>query len=377
MSTPNQLSIANVVQISVANPPAGLAAYKINNLALFTKEAPIVAIVDYAIYLDPQSVGVDWGVGSEAYAQAVAIFSQSPNILDGGGALIIVPMAGGDTLTTTLAAMQKKIFFGGVIYGGYAPVDGELTAAATAFQAAQVMLFASQYLTASMNGGGVFQLISAALQTYTRMLLYTVGATQARLMAAAYASRAMSVNFEGSNTTITMHLKDLVGIIPDPGIDQTILNTASTIGVDLYTYIGPLAKVWSSGGNTFYDQVYGTLWLIFSLRVAGFNALAQSPTKVPQTEPGMSLLRNAYATVLQQAVTNGFSAPGAWNSPQLFGNPDDLRASVLQRGFYIYSAPVNLQSQTARAARQAPLIQIALKLAGAIHSTSVIVYINP
>lgn len=377
MPSANQLSIANVVTVSVANPPAGLSAYKINNLAYFTKEEPIVSITNYAIYLDPEDVATDWGVGSETYQAALKIFAQEPNILDGDGALIICPMDVADTLTTMLAKIGALIFFGGALYGGYAPNDAEILAGANAFQAAKKMLFASQNLATSMDGGGIFNTIQAANLSYCRMLLYTVGAVDARLMACAYASRAMSVDFSGSNTTLTMHLKDLVGVTPDPGITQTILNTCGTIGVDVYVYVGPLPKVFTSGGNTFYDQVYGTLWLIFALQVAGFNALATTFTKVPQTEPGMSIIRNAYIGVCQLAVTNGFVAPGSWNSPQLFGNPDSLRKNILERGFYVYSAPVNQQPQVDREDRKAPLVQIALKLGGAIHSTSVIVYINP
>lgn len=373
----NRLAITNVVNITVANPPAGLQDYRINNLALFTKEVPLVSITTFAIYLDPAAVATDWGTNSETYAQAVAIFSQSPNILDGGGRLIVAPMQSGDTLTTMLASIGAQIFFGGSICGGYAPNDAELIAAATAYQAAKKLLFISQNATAALDGGGVFNIISAADEAYARLLLYTVGTTQARLFAAAYAGRAMCVDFSGSNTMLTMHMKALVGITPDPGITQTILNTCETIGADVYTYIGPLPKVFSTGGNTFYDQIYGTLWLVFALQVSVFNAIATTFTKIPQTEQGMSILRNAVTAVLQQAVVNGFSAPGAWNSPQLFGNPEELRESVLLHGWYVWSESVVLQSQAQREQRVAPLIQAAVKLAGAVQSANVVVYLNP
>ncbi len=374
----NRLSITNVVNISVANPPAGLQDYRINNLALFTKEAPAVEIdTDFVIYLDPAAVEADWGANSETYAQAVAIFSQTPNILDGGGRLIVVPMESGDTLTTTLAAISQQVFFGAAIYGGYAPLDAELLAAAQAFQAAKKMLFVSANSAATLDGGGLFNQIQAANLSYARMLLYTIGATQARLFAAAYAGRALCVEFEGSNTMLTMHMKDLIGIVPDTGITQTILESCKTIGADVYCYIGPLPKVFSTGGNTFFDQVYGTLWLVFALQVSVFNAIATTFTKIPQTEPGMAILRNAVTSVLQRAVTNGFAAPGAWNSPQLFGDPNALRENVLLYGWYVYNQPVNQQSQTQREERIAPLIQAALKLAGAVQEANVIVYLNP
>lgn len=91
----------------------------------------------------------------------------------------------------------------------------------------------------------------------------------------------------------------------------------------------------------------------------------------------MATLKNAYLGVLNQSVTNGFVAPGTWNSPQLFGNAADLRRCVLSYGYYIYSQPVAQQAQQARAQRVAPLVQIAIKFAGAIQSSDVLVFFNP
>ena len=131
-----------------------------------------------------------------------------------------------------------------------------------------------------------------------------------------------------------------------------------------------------SGTNTFFDRVYNLLWFNGALQVAGFNYLAQTNTKIPQTEAGMDGLKGAYRNVCEQAVTNGYLAPGTWTSSTLFGVPADLIANVAQRGYYIYSVPLSQQSQTNRAARQASLCQIAAKEAGAIQSSNIIVNIN-
>jgi hypothetical protein len=112
------------------------------------------------------------------------------------------------------------------------------------------------------------------------------------------------------------------------------------------------------------------------LQIAGFNFLAQSSTKVPQTEQGMDGLKSAYRNICEQAITNQYGAPGTWNSSTSFGNQGDFLANISQRGYYIYSTPISRQSQAAREERQAPLVQIALKEAGAIHSSAVIVYVN-
>ena len=157
---------------------------------------------------------------------------------------------------------------------------------------------------------------------------------------------------------------------------QTILNEATACGADVYLSLQGDSCVFTSGANSFYDQVYNQLWFSGALQVAGFNFLAQTGTKVPQTESGMDGLKGAYRAVCQQAVVNGYSAPGSWTSPVTFGNGTQLIQNISQVGYYIYSSPVALQLQTARAARQAPLVQIALKQAGAIQSSAVVVYIN-
>jgi hypothetical protein len=197
------------------------------------------------------------------------------------------------------------------------------------------------------------------------------------VMMASYAGRALSTNFSGSNTTQTMNLKQLQGVQPDPTMTQTIQNLATAAGADTYVSLQGDSAVLCAGANTFFDQVYGTQWLVGALQVSGFNFLAQASTKVPQTESGMDGLKGAYRVVCQQAIINQFGAPGSWNSSTLFGNPADLVSNVLQVGYYIYSLPINQQLQANRVARQAPLVQIALKLAGAIQSSTVIVTINP
>lgn len=375
MST-TSLSITNFVNVSIATPPLGLSEYAINNLLIFTKETPVVGQGSFSVYLNPQAVANDWGTGSEVYQMANLIFSQSPNILAGNGVLIIATLGGSEALAAGIARLQPLIFFGGVLWAGYAPPDAEILAAAAVVQASSTLLFAPDNNTAAVGGGGVFATIQSESLTYTRCLLYTLGAQQARFFAAAYAGRAMSTDFDGSNTTQTMHAKDLAGVAPDTGITQTLLMTCETVGADVYTVFGPLAKVFSTGGNTYFDQIYGQTWLQFALQVAGFNALATTSTKVPQTEPGMAVLRNAYIGVLNQGVNNGYLAPGSWNSSELFGDPVALVRNILQIGWYLYSQPVNQQTQTARIARQAPLVQIAAKLAGAIQSSNVIVNIN-
>ncbi|AWI10311.1 DUF3383 family protein [Ereboglobus luteus] len=387
-----EIDITNVIQIDVSTPPAGLSSYNINNLAYFTKETPINAPdAGYAVYLTPSAVASDWGTNSAVYKASVAIFSQSPNILTGGGAFIVILMEDAELLATAIERTKNLVYYSGILTGfdpwvtansdAETPVVAdydEAIAASNAVQSVNKILFLASPELDALGSNGIFAQIKAANNTHTRMLLYTVenASVNHRLMAAAYAGRAMSTNFSGSNTTATMHLKDLATITPDPLINETVITDCRRIGPDVYVNIAGLPKVFASGANDYFDNVYNLNWFKGAMEVAGFNVLATTSTKVPQTEPGMSLLKGAYRLVCEQALANGFISPGSWNSPELFGDPESLRRNVLERGYYIYSQPVNEQPQADREARKAPLIQIAIKFAGAIHSTNLIIYIN-
>jgi hypothetical protein len=326
-------------------------------------------------------------VGSETYQQAVNIFSQRPNPLSGGGQLVVYAGSGGQTLLQMIEALQPSIFFGLALYAGYNPINSEVEAAASYMQSQGLGLGVTSYLTTDAQAGGLFVAIRNASQNFAFCFYYGIGTdgssvgsyAAARIAGAAYFGRLYSTNFDGSNTTSTMQMKDLVNVEPDPTVTQTVLTLLQNLGVDCFSSIAGLPKVFSFGGASgayFADNTYNLEWLTFALEVALFNVIAETNTKIPQTERGVALLKDAIIQVLNQAVVNGYIAPGTWNSPDTFGDPAVLDANVLQLGYYVYSQPVSQQSETARAARQAPLIQVAIKLAGAIHTVSCIVNIN-
>ncbi len=212
------LDLTNVINVSVTQVPTGLGNYNINNLGLFTTESPINGALtnSYGVYVSPTAVGVDWGTGSEAYAQAVAVFSQQPNILAGDGVLLIFPMNGGETLQQAVDRCVPLVFFCGIISNAY-PASGNMVALSTDIQSyGNKILFLPS--TTSGDIAGAFTSIKAASNYATRCLYNSVSALQARLFAASAAGRGLSVDFSGSNTALTMNLKQLAGITPDEGI---------------------------------------------------------------------------------------------------------------------------------------------------------------
>jgi len=373
------LPITDVLTVSVSQAPAGIGAFNTSNIGLITREnfGANFGDLGYKIYQEPTTVGQDFGTDSVTYAMAVAIFSQKPNILAGGGKLIVMPFSDDmETVTAAITRLSSLVqFFGVLVTEAVQPAD--LLTAADLIQDDNKIGFWPFVVQADIQSGGTADQLRTGSLDQNRALYYGSGVElDGFKLAAAYASRALSVDFSGSNTTITMHLKDLVGIQPDPTLTPTILSLAQAAGADVYASFQGVPKVFTAGANGFFDRVYNRIWFVSSIQIAGFNILAETSTKIVQTEQGLDVLKGAYRRVCEQAVANQYAAPGEWDDPNRFGNIADFDRNIEERGYYIYSQPVSQQDPTARAARQAPLVQIALKEAGAIHSAAVIVNIN-
>lgn len=311
-----------------------------------------------------------------------ALMTITSNTLADSSATAITPTvvttiigSAAETIDQAILRTDSLVQYFGIMSAEVIPQATMLLAAAVVQSLNKIMLVVS-YTTADIAPGGMLDLLRSGGFTQTRGLFYDDVLATALTFMAAYAGLGFSTVYLGSNTTQTMHLKTLSTIQPDPNLTQNLLQQALAAGADTYPSLQGVAKVFCSGANDFFDNQVNIQWLVGALQVAGFNYLATTNTKIPQTESGMDGLKGAYRNVLQQAAANQFLAPGSWTSPVTFGNQANLIANIAQLGYYIYSQPVAQQAQTARVARQAPLIQIAIKYAGAIQSSSVIVYVN-
>ncbi len=219
--------------------------------------------------------------------------------------------------------------------------------------------------------------LQAAGDKKTRPMAYslsgTIGAKQA---IATNATVSQSVNYNGTNTVLTMNLKELTGILPDTNLTQTYFNLAKQYGVDIYATTEGLSCVYSFDNGYYTDEATTDLWFKKSLEVNGFNYLRKTNSKIPQSEAGMVGLKKAYEQSCIQGVRNGSFAAGEWNESIPFGDPEDFMRNIREVGYYIYSTPISQQTQAEREGREAPVVQIACKRAGAIHSSNVIVNIQ-
>lgn len=193
--------------------------------------------------------------------------------------------------------------------------------------------------------------------------------------AAAAFGRAFTVNFQGQNTTITLKFKQEVGVSPEilSGTQAKALADKNCNVFAQYDNDTAILQEGVMAGGWFFDERHGLDWLQNDVQTAVYNVLYTSTTKVPQTDAGVARLTSTVEKRLDQAVTNGLVAPGQWNGDAIgaINNGD-----VLTSGYYVYAPKVDTQSQADREAREAPVIQAAIKLAGAIHFADIIISVN-
>lgn len=293
--------------------------------------------------------------------------------LDGANAVTVDAV---DATGTTLAELVTKAedfgYFGGILTTQLC--ENELVKAnGTSIQSLDHIYY--EVTKSLKNMAELGQAVTQAGLSKTRLLAYSE--ENEKVAIATYATLASSTNYSGTDTCLTMNLKELTGVDPDKNLNQTYYNSAKTNGCDIYGSTCGLSAVYSFGANEYTDVVTGELWLKKALEVAGFNFLRKTNTKIPQTETGLTGLKNAYIQVLQQAVRNGLVGVGnTWNDSIPFGDGETFQDNIKQLGYYVYSISISEQSQTERENREAPLIQIAVKLSGAMHSSNVIVNVQ-
>jgi len=199
--------------------------------------------------------------------------------------------------------------------------------------------------------------------------------SQSAYAMASFFGRAFSVNFQGSNTTLTMKFKQEPGIIAET-LTETQANVLDSKNINVFVNYDNDTAIVEEGrvaSGAYFDEVHGLDWLQNAIQTNCFNVFYGSETKAPQTEGGVTQVLNGAAQAMKQGVTNGLLAPGVWLGPS-FGHLKT--GAYLPRGWYLYSQPIVDQAQAEREARKTPPIQAAAKLGGALHSADIMITVN-
>lgn len=186
--------------------------------------------------------------------------------------------------------------------------------------------------------------------------------------------RMSTVDFAGSNTTLTLKFKQCPSVTPENlRTSQALALKGNNVNVfAVYDNDTSILQEGTMAGGWYIDERHGLDWLENYVQTAVWNLLYTS-RKVGQDATGSTDLVATVSQAIEQGVTNGLIAPGVWNSD---GFGAIKRGDTLSTGYYVYILPMDEQSQADREARKAPPIQCAVKLKGAVHFVDVTINVN-
>lgn len=187
--------------------------------------------------------------------------------------------------------------------------------------------------------------------------------------------KLLTVNFAATSSMITLMWKQLVGF----SYETLNPTQAAALNAKRYNYYAifnngvAIVVNGTMASNDFIDEVFGLDGLVNYIQTDLFNLMVTTATKIPQTDAGMHQLIVTAQNACQAFVNNGYLAPGTWTSA---GIGPVMTGQTLSNGYYVWAAPMALQSAAQRGQRISPTIQILAKEAGALHDIVVSLTVN-
>ncbi|AMY80249.1 hypothetical protein AW49_18290 [Salmonella enterica subsp. enterica serovar Anatum str. USDA-ARS-USMARC-1727] len=327
------------------------------------------------LYSDPADIGDDFGVDSEEYKAAVVWFSQSPRPtqLYVGRWIDSLTSAESGPTETLLQAVNALLDYNSwyglhlAVPAADYPDDADLISVSSAIESATVSrILAITSSEADILSSAVETDLATKLKAAKYSRTYIQYSSTSPYAALSAFGRAFTVNFTGSNTTITLKFKQLPGITYET-IGTSQANALEAKNCNVYVYYENDTAILEQGvmcNGDFFDERHGLDWLQNAVQTADYNTLYTSTTKIPQTDAGTTTRIANIEKVLDVADKSGLFAPGIWTGGPMgqLGTGD-----TLTKGYYTWADTVDNQLQTDREARKGVPIQVAAKLAGAVH----------
>lgn len=187
--------------------------------------------------------------------------------------------------------------------------------------------------------------------------------------------RALTVNYNGNNTVITLMWKQEPSVVAETLNAQQMLNVQANYGNVFVAYNNntTIIEQGRMASGEFIDTITGADAFAVSIMNDVFNLLYTTPTKIPQTDAGNHTIATTILASCSRFATNGYIAPGIWDQAG-FGTLE--QGDYMAQGFYVYAPPIASQSPADRQARKSVPFQVAAKCAGAIHTVDVILNIS-
>lgn len=379
MALKNILPLEPVVNI-VVNLAAVSATRKKFNLALLVGEVDSTKVPDFAknrlVTYDSLNSMLQAGftTSDRLYKAAQLIFGQrkTPPLVAIGA------IAKDETPLATIQAMRQLDTEWYVVNYCGDLTDEQILEVAGYIEACKpnsLFAFTTKAAAVKESDGGIFGKLRA--KSYRRSFgQYSTSHDDAICAIIGWAMGAMSV--DTVNSCYTLAYKQEVGVEAENYMQVFTTNAVNNIKNNygnVYINRGQYYNVFEEGRVTdgsYFDEIIYLDKYQNDMQL-GIMDLLTTNNKIPQTEAGMTRIKNAIQVVCDDMRRVGFIAEGVWK-----GN-DILNLSygdTLPGGYSIQSEAIADQSQADRDARIAPNIYVSLKLAGAIHHVTIQVDVN-
>lgn len=359
-----------VVNIAVAPTPVGLAGF---GSLLFIVEEPESPTEGFPLaerirkYTNLTSVQADWKVeGNEVVKAAKTFYAQKPTPLHFSVGLkgrakpdALPTPKPAESYTTALAAIANvdNSFYGVAGATSMNDLESAVFELSDYCEAENKVFFNTSNDPKCLKANDATDIMSKLKAKTLSHTISSYSAQNGEYPNISVAARAFTVNFEGTNTTITLFLKR------GPTITAQVLtkseksalegkngNAFMTIGgVNVYSE----SRMADSG---WFDTVHGVDWLKNRIQTDVFNLLYQSTSKIPYTDTGVGMVVQKVEQGLRQGVRNGLIAPGYTTDGR-----------YLSQGYKIYAIPVGEVSSADKGNRIYRGITFEAIGAGALH----------
>lgn len=379
----------NTFLTNSVNPSLLVATYAVVGLVVTVTYGTVgtggnaftLAKVSTAITLSGATLSGGTNASSVSYATSPGS-GQDVSSLLGWTVALALPLIPGYSAESALQAIiamdaQSTAWYGLTFASSVMPSDADNLAIAPFIEADPITrLFGITIQNTNVLSSLVSNDLASLLMAEGFDQTFTQYSTSSPYAVTSMFGRLFSVNFAAQNSTITLMYKQEPGALPENlATDQANVLQAKHCNVyAAYNNSTSLIQYGTVASGQYIDTIFNVDWIQNAIQTADFNVNYTSLTKVPQTDDGTNQFVNATSNVCQLSVFNGMTAPGVWNGPS-FGQI--VTGQFLKLGYYVFAQPIAQQSQSDRAARVSPPIQVALTLAGANHTVSVLISVNP
>lgn len=289
----------------------------------------------------------------------------------------LIPGYAAETPLAAVVALDaiSNAWYGSMFAASVMPSDNDNLSIASFIEAADLRLFAVTIQNTNVLSSLVSNDLASELKALGVVRTFDQYSSSNPYAGGSIYGRMSTVNFLATNTAIDLMYKQEPTIVAEQ-ISSGQANTLQTKRCNAFVAYDNGTNIIQYGvmaGPQFIDETFNIDWVVNSIQTAVFNVNYTSSSKIPQTDAGNNQYLNAISQVCDQAVANGISAPGVWNQAG-FGSLQE--GQFLKLGYYVFIPSVATQSESDRAARKAPPIQVAIKFAGSTQTVDVLLFFN-